>query len=77
VAELENVASEVRDLKGDLSKANARVQDLEEFIRPFAEGAHDIDCDCDHLACTCIVGPAQELLGKGRDRAADRMGTDS
>lgn len=43
-------------------EAEARVAELEGWIRRIAESAHDAECDCDRGPCTCLVGPARVLL---------------
>jgi hypothetical protein len=41
----------------------ARISELEAFIRPFAAGPHDHDCEAAWGCCTCIVDPARTVLG--------------
>lgn len=50
-----------------INRLEARIEELEAFVRPFAESAHDIDCDVDHLACTCPVEPARKLMAHELD----------
>lgn len=44
-------------------RAEDRVLELEAFIRPFAVGPHDIECEAAYGTCTCVVDSARKVLG--------------